>query len=111
MTEVLPLALQYGMSVEEFWHKDKKLYNAYQKAYYIGLHEKSWLDGFYFNVALCNLAGNIFRKKGTKALEYPDKPLNPFDKKPDRVTKENLEEKFRELMSNSSNWLKERFKK
>lgn len=111
MTEVLPLALQYGMSVEEFWHEDKKLYNAYQKSYYIGLHEKSWLDGFYFNVALCNLAGNIFRKKGAKALEYPDKPINPFDKKPDKITKENLEQKFRELMSNSSNWLKERFNK
>lgn len=111
MTEVLPLALQYGMSVEDFWHKDKRLFNAYQKSYYTGLHEKSWLDGLYFNVALCNLAGNIFAKKGAKALEYPQKPYNPFEKKPEKITKENLEDKFRELMFNNSNWLKERHKK
>lgn len=111
MTEILPLALQYGMSVEEFWHKDKGLFNSYQKAYYIGLHEKSWLDGLYFNVALCNLAGNMFAKKGAKKLEYPDKPFNPFEKKPEKVTMDNMEEKYRELMANNSNWLKNRFKK
>lgn len=110
MTEVLPLALQYGMSVEEFWHEDKRLYNAYQKAYYTKLHEESWLSGLYFNVAINNLAGNIFAKKGTKALQYPDKPFNPFEKKPEKITEENLEEKFRELMFNNSNWLKDRFK-
>ena len=98
------------MSVGDFWHGDKRLFNAYQKAYYTGLHEKSWLDGLYVNVALCNLAGNIFAKKGAKALQYPDKPFNPFEKKPEKITKENLEDKFRELMFNNSNWLKDRFK-
>lgn len=99
------------MSTEEFWHGDKKLYNAYQKSYYIGLHEQSWLNGLYVNVALCNLASNIFAKKGAKALEYPNKPYNPFEKKPEKITNENLEERFRELMFNNSNWLKDRFKK
>lgn len=111
MTEILPPALQYGMSVDEFWHKDKRLFNAYQKAYYRGLHETSWLNGLYFNVALNNLAGNIFAKKGAKALEYPNKPYDPFEKPPEKITSENLEEKFRELMFNNSNWLKDRFKK
>lgn len=99
------------MSVAEFWHQDKRLYNAYQKAYYTNLHESSWLSGLYVNVALNNLAGNIFAKKGAKALEYPDKPFNPFEKKHEKVTSENLEEKFRELMSNNTNWLKDRNKK
>ena len=99
------------MPVDEFWNREKKLFDAYQKAYYTGLHEKSWLDGLYINVALCNLAGNIFAKKGAKALEYPQKPFNPFEKKREKITEENLEEKFRELMFNNSNWLKERFKK
>lgn len=111
MTEILPPALQYGMSVDEFWHKDKRLFNAYQKAYYRGLHETSWLNGLYFNVALNNLAGNIFAKKGAKTLEYPNKPYDPFEKPPEKITEENLEEKFRELMFNNSNWLKDRFKK
>lgn len=111
MTEVLPLALQYGMSVEEFWHKDKRLYDAYQKAYYRRTYEQSWCIGNYVNIAINNLAGNIFAKKGAKALEYPEMPHDPFEKKPEKITKENIEEKFRELMFNNSNWLKERFKK
>ena len=99
------------MSVDDFWHKEKKLFNAYQKAYYTHLYEKSWLDGLYVNIAINNLAGNIFSKKGAKALEYPQKPFNPFEKRPEKITNENIEEKFRELMFNNSNWLKERFKK
>lgn len=111
MTEVLPLALQYGMSVDDFWHKDKRLFDAYQKAYYTRQYETAWVNGLYVNIALCNLASNIFAKKGAKALEYPQKPYNPFEKKAEPVTKDNIEEKFRELMFNNSNWLKDRFKK
>lgn len=111
LIEILPSAIRYGMTAEQFWHEDKRLFDAFQKSYYTGLHEKSWLDGLYFNVALCNLASNIFAKKGAKPLEYPDKPFDPFAKKPEKITKENLEEKFRDLMSNTSNWLKDRQKK
>ena len=34
-----------------------------------------------------------------------------YEKKAEKLTEENLEEKFRELMFNNSNWLKDRFKK
>lgn len=104
----MPEALKYGMSTHEFWHEDKKLYQAYQKAYYSRLSETSWLNGLYVNVALNNLAGNIFKKKGSKAYEYPDKPIDIIGKYENRVTKANMEGKFRQLMSNSTDWLKTR---
>ena len=60
------------------------------------------------NVALNNLAGNIFKKKGEKAFEYPDKPIDLFDKKDKKITPTNVEEEFRKLMFENSNWLKRR---
>lgn len=94
------------MSVEQFWYEDKRLYDAYQKAYYTNLHEKSWINGIYFDVALNNLAFNISRKKGERPLEYPEKPFNPFEKKPEPITKETLEERFRMSMMNKPDWMK-----
>ena len=71
----------------------------------------SWANGLYFNIALNNLASNIFAKKGEKALEYPQEPYKPFEKKEKlNVTPDNIEEKFRELMFNNSNWLSEGLK-
>ena len=51
------------------------------------------------------------KKKGAKPFEYPDKPFSPYDEAKKRVTKENLESSFRDMMSNNTNWLKERNKK
>ena len=105
------MALQYGMSAYEFWHEDKKLFDAYRKAYYTRLSEQSWLNGLYFNVALNNLAGNIFKKKGEKAFEYPDKPVDILKQNEKKViTPTNVEENFRQLMYSNSNWLKNRNK-
>lgn len=98
------------MSVHEFWHEDKRLYDAYQKAFYNKLSEQSWLSGLYVNVALNNLAGNIFKKKGEKAFEYPDKPIDLLSKKRKEITPTNVEEEFRKLMFENSNWLKRRKK-
>ena len=102
------MALQYGMSTYEFWHEDKKLFNAYRKAYYNRLSENSWLNGLYVNLALTNLAGNIFKKKGDKALEYPDSPIDILKQNSKKITQTNVEENFRELMMRNTNWLKSR---
>lgn len=99
------------MSIDDFWHKDKRLFDAYQKAYYTGLYEKCWVQGLYFDISLNNLARNILAKKGSKPLQYPDKPFNPFTDKKPKVTKENLEENFRQLMADNSNWLKQMLNK
>ena len=96
------------MSIHEFWHEDKRLYDAYRKAYYNRMSEQSWLNGLYVNIAINNLAGNIFKKKGEKAFEYPEEPANIFGNNTKKITPTNVEEEFRKLMFENSNWLKRR---
>lgn len=102
------MALQYGMSVHEFWHEDKRLFNAYRKAYYNRLSEQSWLNGLYIDLALNNLAFNIFRKKEEVPLEYPNNPIDILKQHEKKTTPTNVEENFRELMIKNTSWLKSR---
>lgn len=89
---MLPYAIQYGMSPDEFWHEDKRLFDAYQKAYVRKSHETAWLNGLYVNVAIQNTVANIFAKKGSKPHEYPSAPIDPFKEKkvytPEKVSQE-----------------------
>lgn len=100
-TEILPYALQYGMTVEQFWHDDADLIIAYHKAYYRRLHTEAHAQGFYGFVALSTALGNAFRKKGEKAREYPRKPEDPFKEK---ATKKTLY-KARERAKAQISWL------
>ena len=108
---MLPLALQYGMSMHEFWHEDKQLFKTYRKAYYNRLSEQCWLSGLYVDMALNNLAGNIFKEKGQKPLEYPNQPIDILKQNEKKITQDNVEENFRQLMINNTNWLKSRHNK
>lgn len=99
------MGLQYGMSVDEFWHGDKRLFEVYQKAYYSRLYETAWLNGLYVNIAVQNTAGNLLAKKGAKPLEYPQEPYNPFVKKK-AVTSENLESEYRDLQKNQNDFIR-----
>ena len=105
------MALQYGMSLHEFWHEDKRLYNAYQKAHYRKLHETAWLNGLYVNIAVQNTAGNMFSKKGEKPREYPKMPFDPFKKEQETVAGDTLEEKHRNLLKNQNDFIRSLFKK
>lgn len=46
--EFLPLALEYGMSVDMFWFYDEEYFKAYQKAYFNRLSREKWIEGKYF---------------------------------------------------------------
>jgi hypothetical protein len=105
LLEIYPLARQYGMSWEEFWHKDTRLFNVCQKAYYRNLYETAWLNGLYVNISIQNIAENIFAKKGTKPREYPREPHDPY-KKAVVVTKENLESEHRSLLNNQNDFIR-----
>ena len=69
--EVLPLAIQYGMSEYQFWHGDMRLLEVYQKAYYRDRSYNAWLQGQYNQVAYGVVMSNAFAKKGSKQAEYP----------------------------------------
>ena len=99
------MALQYGMSTEEFWHGDMRLLEAYQKAYMRNVSFTAWQQGQYTNVAFSVVMSNAFAKKGTKKAEYPIWK-DPFERIAKReITKENIEEEFRIQQAQQNAWL------
>lgn len=71
--------------------------------------------GAYFREALISTVGNMFSKKGTKQMEYPDKPFEIFkpEEKPVDLQKEKEEQKakaisfFNRLAANNGKRVKE----
>lgn len=102
---MLPLAIQYGMTEEQFWHGDMRLLEVYQKAYYRNNTYNAWLQGQYNHVAYGMAMSNAFAKKGQKPAEYPQWK-DPFEKfnKP-KITKDNLEYEFRKQQAEQQSWL------
>lgn len=80
--EELPLALEYGMTKEEFWYEDCDLFYAYQKAYINKVHKKAHIEGLYNFTAFTYALANSFKEKGEKALQFPTEDIyNPFYQK------------------------------
>lgn len=76
----------YGMSSEDFWENDPKLYWAYRTFYFKKLEENQqvidfmcWLVGGYTFQALQVTYGAMFDKDKTHVHEYPKLP-NSFKK-------------------------------
>lgn len=79
MPKVIPL----GVSYSEFWtlnpHRIEILVLAYNEAKKQELRSQNalfHLQGQYFAEALLVTVGNMFRGKGKKPYEYPDKPFD-----------------------------------
>lgn len=82
IVEELPLALEYGQSVDEFWNGDPMLLYAYQKAYVNKIHKQSHIQGMYNFVAFSYSIANSFKKRTDKPIEYPKEDIyNPFNEK------------------------------
>lgn len=64
----MPRAIQYGMSIYDFWHGDIDLIYAYEKAYYNHLYQNAYVQGMYVNSAFSIAYSNIWNKG--KKLEY-----------------------------------------
>lgn len=96
------------MSVDEFWHGDKRLLEAYRKAYQSKIYTESWLNGVYTNLALVDFGNKFLNFKGrdNKNLHYPEQPKNVFEKPKEKITADNIEDKHRSLMQDNNNWLK-----
>ena len=102
---MFPLARQYGMTYDEFWHGDMRMLDVCQKAYYRDKSYTAWLQGKYEQVAYGIVMANAFAKKGQKQAEYPQWK-DPFEKfnKP-KITKDNLEYEFRKQQVEQQAWL------
>ena len=70
-----------GMSYEQFWDSPPHLAVAYRKAYRLKRemdNEQAWLQGMYVYDAFAVCLANAFAKKGSKAHNYIEKPLDIF---------------------------------
>lgn len=86
---MLPLAIEYGMSVKEFWENDPDLFWAYRFSYIQRLkreqeeaNTRAWLQGAYIYEAVSVALSNAFTK--TKST---------YSKEPYSLTKEESREK------------------
>ena len=95
------------MPLNEFWHDDMRLFDAYQKAYYRGKSFAAWMNGQYvfegLNKAIYNGFGR--QKKSDPAEEYSQwkDPMERFEKP--RITKENVEAEYRKQQASQMAWL------
>lgn len=79
--EELPLALECGMTPEQFWYDDPDLFNAYQLAYINRLHKQSHIQATYNSLATYLGIANAFREKSTEYMQFPKEEVyNPFAK-------------------------------
>ena len=80
--ELLPYALQCGMTVKEFWNEEPRLLSSYIKKHEKELDEinyQSWLVGLYVYKAVGTVLGNAFSAKSSINNTYFEKPLEEFE--------------------------------
>jgi hypothetical protein len=101
--KLLPLAIQYGMPLSEFWHGDMRLFEAYEKAYIRNVSYTAWLNGKFNYIAHSVALANGFAKKGSPAKDFPDwKDPVPQIIKP-KI--KNIEKSFRKSQIEQNKWL------
>ena len=88
---LLPQALSYGMTAEQFWYDDPQLFHSYGKAYDMIQERKieydntmAWIQGQYHLMAIQHVLAS---SKSGKI--YPKKPLE-FTKKDDELSPEDM---------------------
>ena len=93
------------MPINEFWYGDTRLLGVYQKSFLRNQSYNAWLQGQYNFIAYNVVMANAFAKKGAKLQEYP-KWKDPIPKpRTEIITKQNLEQKFRESQVKQNSWL------
>ena len=85
-----------GMTYEQYWYGDPLMVRAFYEADKIRqrrINETAWLQGAYVYRALMASVGNMTRKRGTRAIEYPDQPAEIFETKAQRSGPEEANER------------------
>lgn len=89
-----PVYMAYGMTYDEFWHCDPKMYIAYREAHKLDIkrrNEEMWLQGLYNFEAFSTALSNIhFDNKSHKVHRYREEPFDIF-KKPEIESKNEAE--------------------
>mgnify|MGYP003289384616 CR=1 FL=1 len=74
-----PIYMSYGMTYDEYWYGELYRARFYRDSYLIKIRQKDeelWMQGMYIYEALCKVSPilHAFSKKGTKPLQYSEKP-------------------------------------
>ncbi len=72
-----------GMSLAEFWDGSPQLVRYYREAHRLKMEEenqKAWVQGLYIKSALDSSLSQLFKKKGSKGVQYLEKPLEILEK-------------------------------
>ena len=93
------------MPLNEFWHGDVRLLDAYQKAYMRDKSYTAWLNGVYIFEADSKVSANANRTKRTDKVHSYEDWKDPIPKKKKIITKENLEGEFRKVQVEQNAWL------
>lgn len=94
------------MPLDEFWHGDMRLLEAYQKAYYRDKNYTAWLQGSYSKVSVeMGVRNALAAKKKDRISEWVElkDPMEKFSKP--KITEDNLENEFRKQQANQQDWL------
>lgn len=118
--KLCPIYMSYGMSYDEYWHGDAYVVKFYKEAHRLKLQaqdENNWMQGMYVYEAIldCSPILHAFSKKGTKPLQYCEKPyladrLKEKTKEEIEQEKENERLKFIIQMNNWFQATTEQFK-
>ena len=93
------------MPLDEFWHGDIRLLEAYQKAYIRDKTYTAWINGSRIFEANSKVSANANRTKKTDKVEQYSEWKDPIGKKKKIITNENLEEEFRKEQFGQNSWL------
>ena len=100
------------MPLNEFWHGDLRLLNAYQKAYVNNIAYTSWANGKMNCIATSIAIQNAFASKGSKPVEYPqwEEPKiaskKPKGEQNNMMTQEEKERNTQKEIINQEYWFR-----
>lgn len=93
------------MPLDEFWHGDVRLLEAYHKAYIRDKSFTAWINGCHAFEAHSKAIANGNRTKKSDHVEQYNKWKDPIPEKIIDISKEDLEKEFRESQYNQNCWL------
>ena len=100
------------MPLDQFWHGDLRLLEAYQKAYIRDKSYTAWLNGAYVFEADSKATYNGNRSKKSDPVEQYGEWKDPVKTTRKRLTtKENVEQEFRNLQAQQNSWLHDMLQK
>lgn len=90
--EWFPYCNVMGISWCQFWDMNPRIVNAHKQGFKLKKEEQNafaYIQGVYVRDALASTVGNMMKKKGAKAIEYPSQPYDLYKEDVSSDTGEN----------------------